>query len=104
MDSYHVTFAIFILKLLLIAEMSGAYNAVSPQHVTGREFIKTLADVMKRPIFPLGIPAIVLRAALGEMSDIILKGSRASSDKIIDAGYRFQFSNLHDALTDLISG
>ena len=91
------------LKAIADTEMTGAYNAVSPQHVTGREFMQTLADVMKKHVFPVPVPAIVLRAALGEMSDVILKGSRASSDKIINSGYNFIFSNLQDALINVIN-
>jgi uncharacterized protein (TIGR01777 family) len=91
------------LKAISDTEMSGVYNAVSPQHVNGREFINTLAKVMKRNVFPIPVPAIVLRAVLGEMSDVILKGSRASSDKIKNAGYNFIFSNLQDALINVIN-
>jgi NAD dependent epimerase/dehydratase family enzyme len=90
------------LKAIKDPEMNGTFNAVSPQHVTGKDFINTLARVMKLPVFPLPVPAIILKAALGEMSEIILRGSRVSSDKIINAGYRFWFSNLHDALTNII--
>jgi uncharacterized protein (TIGR01777 family) len=90
-------------KAITDPEMKGAYNAVSPQHVTSREFMKTLAKVMKKQVFPIPVPAIVMNAALGEMSDVILKGSRASSDKIINAGYRFIFTNLQDALIDIIN-
>jgi hypothetical protein len=91
------------LKAIADPEMKGVYNAVSPQHVTSREFIGTLAAVMKRPVFPIPAPSIVLRSALGEMSDVVLKGSRISSDKITAAGYRFIFSNLQDALRNVIN-
>ena len=84
--------------------MNGAYNAVSPQHVTGKEFINTLARVMDLPVFPLPLPAFVLKAALGEMSEVILKGSRVSSDKIVAAGYTFIFSDLYAALINVIKG
>jgi uncharacterized protein len=90
------------LKAIADTEMNGAYNAVSPQHVTGREFIQTLATVMKKHVFPVQVPAFVLKLALGEMSDLIIKGSRVSSDKIINSGYSFIFSNLQDALSDVI--
>jgi uncharacterized protein (TIGR01777 family) len=91
------------LKVISDSEMTGAYNAVAPQHVTGREFIQTLANVMKSHVLPIAVPAIVLSCVLGEMSDVILKGSRASSDKIVNAGYNFIFSNLHDALSNVIN-
>jgi uncharacterized protein (TIGR01777 family) len=91
------------LKAVSDPGMEGAYNAVSPRHVTGREFINTLATVMKRNVFPIPVPAILLRAALGEMADVILKGSRASSEKIKNAGYNFIFGNLQDALINVIN-
>ena len=92
------------LKAIKDPEMNGAYNAVSPQHVTGKEFINTLARVMDLPVFPLPLPAFVLKAALGEMSEVILKGSRVSSDKIVAAGYTFIFSDLYAALINVIKG
>ena len=90
------------LKAIEDNEMRGAYNAVSPQHVTNKDFIKILAHVMRRPVFPLPVPSVVLRAALGEMSDMILKGSRVSSQKISEKGYCFVSGNLEEALIDLI--
>jgi len=35
------------------------------------------------------------------MSQIILKGNRVSADKIIASGYKFHFSDLKGAMTDL---
>jgi len=84
-------------------KMNGAYNAVSPQHVTHKEFIKTLGRVMGKPVFPVPVPGFILRAALGEMSDVVLKGSRVSAEKIQNAGYSFKFGNLHDALKDVLN-
>ena len=89
-------------KALGNAQMDGPYNAVSPHHVTHREFMSALAKAMNKPFFNPPVPGFILRAILGEMSDVILKGSRISSDKIINAGYLFEFDNLHDALTDAL--
>jgi hypothetical protein len=36
------------------------------------------------------------------MAEVILTGSRASSDKIINSGFRFRFGNLEEALTDVL--
>ena len=53
---------------------------------------------MKLPVLPVPVPGFILKAVLGEMSDVILKGSRVSSEKIMNAGYSFLFGNLEDAL------
>jgi NAD dependent epimerase/dehydratase family enzyme len=65
--------------------------------------MRTMADAMNRPYFHPGVPGIFLKILYGEMSSLIMEGSRISSSKIINAGYRFEFDNLHDALSDIIS-
>ena len=83
------------------AKMSGAYNAVAPEHITNRDFMMTLARVLGKSFWFPHIPAIVMKLLFGEMSEMLLEGSRVSSEKISAAGYRFQFSELSKALTDL---
>jgi uncharacterized protein (TIGR01777 family) len=90
------------LKAIEDPTMNGAYNAVAPQHVTHSEFIHLLAKTMKIPVFPLHVPDILLRRVLGELSVVILKGNRVSSEKIQIAGYSFLFSNLKDALENIL--
>jgi len=90
------------IKAIEDKSLSGAYNAVAPQHVTHREFIKNLAQVMGKPVFPVPVPGFLLRAALGEMSAVVLKGSRVSSEKITRTGFSFSFGNLEETLTDIL--
>jgi hypothetical protein len=82
--------------------MSGAYNAVAPQHVTHKEFMKALGAKMKKPVLPIPVPEFVLRTFLGEMSDVVLKGSRISDRKIISSGYNFNFGTLEEALSQIL--
>jgi uncharacterized protein len=82
--------------------MNGSYNAVSPQYSTHRDFMRILGHVMNRPVLFTAIPSFILKTAMGEMSDVILKGSRVSSVKLENAGYRFLFRSLEDALNNLI--
>jgi uncharacterized protein (TIGR01777 family) len=90
------------LRAIQDQKINGPYNAVSPQHSTHKEFIRTLALVIKKPLFPLPVPAFILRVILGEMSDVVLRGSRISSEKIMNAGYEFYFSEIDGALTDIV--
>ena len=89
------------LKALEDSEMAGAYNAVAPQQVTHVEFMHVLAKVMRLPVLP-PVPGFLIRIALGEMSDVILKGNRISSEKIMNRGYSFLFRTLEDALYNII--
>lgn len=90
------------LKAVSDLEMSGTYNAVSPQHVTHREFMAALASVTGKYLLPLGIPPLMLELVFGEMSGVVLRGSRISPEKIISAGFRFEHGNLNEALADLL--
>lgn len=89
------------IKAIEDAQMHGAYNAVAPDHKTNRDFMRTLARVLKKPFWFPDIPSIVLKIMFGKMSEMFLKGSRVSSDKIRKAGYNFRFPDLESALTDL---
>lgn len=80
----------------------GVYNAVAPQHVTHDEFIRTLGIVTGKPVSPIKVPAFMLSAALGKMSEVVLKGSRISSDKLLQCGFKFAFPGLKEALSDLL--
>jgi uncharacterized protein (TIGR01777 family) len=90
------------LKAIMDVNFSGAYNAVAPQHITQTEFMRSLALTLKKPFFHPPVPGIVLRSSMGEMSDVVLKGSRISSEKIETSGYNFLFRNLNQALENVI--
>jgi uncharacterized protein len=90
------------IKALEDTRMNGAYNAVAPEHKTNKEFIMTLAHVLKKPIWIPNIPGFVLKCVFGKMSQILLKGSRVSAVKISKAGYQFLFPTLERALHNLL--
>jgi uncharacterized protein len=90
------------LKAIQDINMNGSFNAVSPQHITHIEFVKTLALVMGKPLFPLNVPPFFIRAVLGEMSDVVLKGSRISSAKLISSGYKFIYPEVEISLKNVL--
>jgi uncharacterized protein (TIGR01777 family) len=83
-------------------QMRGSYNAVASDHKTNIEFTRLLAKVLKKPFWFPHIPAFLLRLLFGNMSEILLKGSRISSHKIKETGFEFLFPDLENALNDLI--
>lgn len=89
------------IKAIEDKQMNGAYNAVAPDHKTNEEFTRILAHVLKKPFWFPNVPAIAMKLMFGKMSEMFLKGSRVSSDKIISAGYNFLFFNLENALREL---
>lgn len=89
--------AIF-LKAVQDESMKGSYNAVAPNPVTNKDFMRTLAKVMHRPLLPLPVPSFILKLILGEKSKIILDSQRASCKKLQGAGFNFQFEHVLEAL------
>ena len=82
--------------------LSGIYNAVSPEHQTSKSFSKILAKKLKRLYVPIGVPSFLLKLIFGEMAVILLKGSRVSSKKIEEASFKFEFRTLTKALESLL--
>lgn len=90
-----------LVQLFLFAlanpAVKGVFNAVAPQPVKNKDFTKALAAALHRPAFA-AVPAFALKLALGEMSQMVLGGQRASCKKAMDAGFRFRYPSLPDAL------
>lgn len=82
--------------------MQGAYNGVGPYAVTNRQMTRAIADAMDKPLIAPAVPAFVLKAIMGEMASLALRGSKVSSNKIAATGFRFQFATLESALRDLV--
>lgn len=82
--------------------LQGVYNAVSPESVTNIELTKKIGKVLNRKILLPNIPALVLQLIFGEMSSILLNGTRVSSEKIVKEGFKFTYGNIDDALDNLL--
>ncbi len=90
-------------KTISNENMKGAYNVVAPSFTNFNEFAKTLADAINKPLFMPNVPSFALKLLFGDMSKVILEGSRISPQKLIESGYSFQFPKLQDALKNLVS-
>ncbi len=90
------------IKAIEDSKMEGVYNAVAKECCTNNTFCKTLSEVLQKPFFFPNIPSILLKIILGEMSDLILKGSMVSSNKISQSGYKFIYPNLKEALENVL--
>ncbi len=89
------------IKAIEEPQFTGVYNAVSPNPATNEELTKTLAKVMHKPMVFPNVPAFGLKLMMGEMSEIILGGSRVSANKVLQTGFTFEHSQLKEALESL---
>ena len=79
----------------------GAYNAASSIPVTNKELTQAIAQQLDKPLWLPAVPAFVLKILLGEMSAVALNSTKTSSNKIKDAGFKFNFERIEDALKNI---
>ena len=97
----HVDDYVRALRFLMENENArGPFNFITPQAVSNAEFMKTVAEVLRRPYW-FHLPSFLLRIPLGEMSVLLTEGSYSHPKRLLEAGYQFQFGNLKDALKDI---
>ena len=89
------------IKAIEDQEFKGAFNAVSSEHISNLSFSKKVSKIFNHPFLAVGTPSFILQIVFGEMSTIILNGSRISANKIKQAGFKFKFENLEKALKNL---
>ena len=89
-----------IVHLIKDETCQGPYNFTSPNPNTNHFFSLALARRLERPLF-FTIPAFVLKAAMGESSDLVLFGQKAVPRKLEASGFKFMYPELKDALKAL---
>jgi uncharacterized protein (TIGR01777 family) len=77
--------------------VKGPLNVTAPNPVTNEEFAQTLGRVLRRPSF-MPAPAFALRAALGEMADMLITGQRVLPARALSLGFTFRHPALEEAL------
>lgn len=92
-----------ITHLLENDNIQGVYNAVAPNPATNEELTKIAAKVLGKPLWLPNVPAPALKFALGEVATTALASNKVSSYKIENAGYKFEFPRLKEALEDLLN-
>ncbi|MEO8274633.1 MAG: TIGR01777 family oxidoreductase [Thermoanaerobaculia bacterium] len=80
---------------------SGAFNLAAPETVTQAQFSRRLAQALHRPMF-FRAPAWAVRAALGEMSELVLASQQVNAGRLGELGFRFEFPEVTGALADLM--
>lgn len=90
------------VRFLLDGELSGPVNLTAPAPVTNAEFTAALAGALHRPAV-LGVPAAVLRAALGEAAGEVLGSARVLPARLTDAGFEFRYPEIGAALAAELS-
>ena len=79
----------------------GVFNATAPTPVRMGELCSALGAVMGRPSF-FPVPDFALKTLLGEGAQVVLEGQRVLPARAQDAGFQFRFSEIHEALRNVL--
>jgi len=85
-------------------ECSGAVNLASPNPLPNRQFMRILRETSQVPI---GLPATKWMLEIGAFflrteTELLLKSRRVVPGKLLEAGFEFQFPELHGAVEEII--
>jgi uncharacterized protein (TIGR01777 family) len=91
-----------IYHALVTDSLKGPVNVTAPNPVTNKEFTNILGKVLKRPtVMPM--PAFAARLAFGEMAnDLLLASTKVAPKRLSDSGYKFQYTELENALKHVL--
>lgn len=97
----HIDDHIAAMRFLLENENAhGPFNLVAPTPTSNAEFMRIIANVLKRPYW-FHLPAFLIRIPLGEMSVLLTEGSYSQPKRLLEFGYNFQYPKLEEAVRDL---
>ncbi|MCL4511064.1 MAG: TIGR01777 family oxidoreductase [Bacteroidetes bacterium] len=91
-----------IMFLLEHQNLSGVFNLSSPEPATFERLSILVGTLLRSPSwFP--VPSFALRLALGKMADeLLLTSQRVFPKRLEESEFKFQFTNLLDALRDIL--
>lgn len=82
--------------------LSGPVNAVSPNPIRHRHFVRTLAKLLRRPAV-LPLPSPLVRLIFGAMGqELFLASTRVQPKALLQSGYVFQDAGLKKTLSGLL--
>jgi len=82
--------------------VSGVVNATAPNPVTNQELSKALGRALGRPAI-MPVPGLVLDLKFGrEFGAVLRGGQRVMPRRTMDLGYEFRFTDIDEALDDLL--
>jgi uncharacterized protein (TIGR01777 family) len=97
----HIEDLINIYLFILDIPITGAINAAAPDRVTMKQLSQKIGKTLHRPSF-FKVPGFILRIILGEGAAAILSSENVVPKRLQESGFQFKYSQLSEALENLI--
>ena len=98
----HIDDASNAIKHVLKNRLRGVFNAVSGTHTNNEELTQAIASSLNRKLHFPNIPEYLCKVIFGEMSGVVINGSRVSSEKLKSNGYKFRYTDINITLESLL--
>ncbi|HVJ30410.1 MAG TPA: TIGR01777 family oxidoreductase, partial [Gammaproteobacteria bacterium] len=92
-----------IAFVLAEATLAGPLNATAPVPVRHDELMTTIATTLRRPLWPVHLPARLVRAGLGELAELFVDGQRVTPDRPQALQFKFRYATIGDALEQALA-
>ncbi len=84
------------------ATLAGPLNATAPTPVRNAELMAAMATALRRPLWPVRIPARLLRTGLGELAELFVEGQRVTPERLLALKFKFRYSTIDVALEEAL--
>jgi uncharacterized protein (TIGR01777 family) len=92
-----------IIYLFENNELNGPFNLTAPEPVTMKTFAKELGHTLKKPSW-FHAPAAAIKLFMGQRGkEMLLSGQKVIPKRLIESGFKFQFSEVRMALTNILN-
>ena len=78
-------------------ELTGTFNATSPNPVSNYEFTKALGNVLHRPTI-LPLPIFALKLLFGEGASVLTASKEIYPKALLESGFVFKYPDIHSSL------
>lgn len=99
----HILDLVDLYYFVLKNNHDGVYNAVAPDNVSDEKLTKTIAKILKKPLFMPNIPRFIMKLILGDMHELLFTNKKIISQKAINQGFVFQFPDIESAMKNILS-
>jgi len=81
--------------------INGAFNLTAPQPLLMKDLMREILQAKGSRALLVPVPPVAIKLAMGEMSEMLLFGQRCSAEKIRNAGYKFKYGEIKEALKNI---